>query len=187
MKDVALEHEELPEGTTATLEEERAAEELGERPAERNMGARSSQVAGKVIVVLGQHVGERKLGKVFAPDCGYHLPSDDAKRVRFPDVSFVACGRLEGERTPEGYLKLAPDLALEVVSPNDSAYEVEEKRVAYLRAGVRLLWVVYPPTRTVFVFRLTGSVAVLGEGDTLSGEDVLPDFSCPVARFFEDL
>ncbi len=187
MRDVTLEHEELPEGATATLEEERAAEEPEDRPGERNMGARSSQVAGNAIVVLGQHVRERKLGKVFAPDCGYHLPGDEAKKVRFPDVSFVARGRLDGDRTPEGYPKLAPDLALEVVSPNDSAYEVEEKRVAYLRAGVRLLWVVYPPTRTVFVFRPAGPVAVLGEGDTLGGEDVLPEFSCPVARFFEDL
>lgn len=52
---------------------------------------------------------------------------------------------------------------------------------------MRLLWVVYPTTRTVFVYRAAGKFAVLGEADTLTGEDVLPDFTCPVARFFEDL
>jgi Uma2 family endonuclease len=115
------------------------------------------------------------------------MPLDADKKTRFPDASFIARGRLPDDRTPEGKVKLNPDLVLEVVSPSDTAYEVEQKRVAYLKAGVRLLWIVYPPTRTVFVFRVSGSVAVLGEADTLNGEDVLPDFACPIAHFFEDL
>jgi Uma2 family endonuclease len=126
------------------------------------------------------------LGQTFGPDCGYQIEGG-TKKVRFPDGSFVARGRLPDGRTPEGNFQLAPDLALEIVSPNDTAYEVEEKRVAYLKGGVRLLWVVYPPTRVVFVYRPGGKAAELSEVDTLTGEDVLPDFSCPVARFFEDL
>jgi Uma2 family endonuclease len=188
MNETMLEQEELLEDASRATEEDAvAAEQNEERPPEKNMGATSSQVALQIMSLVYLHVGERKLGKVFGSDCGYQMPGDDAKKARFPDGSFVARGRLPDERTPEGNLKLVPDLALEVVSPNDTAYEVEEKRVAYLKAGVRLVWIVFPPTRTVFVFRPGGKVAVLGEANTVTGEDVLADFSCPVARFFEDL
>ena len=187
MEDVMLEQEELLcEQRTAAEEEAVLPEQDEERPPERNMGARSSQIAANALTLIRQHVGERKLGKVFATDCGYQIQGD-TKKVRFPDGSFVAHGRLPDERTPEGNLQLAPDLALEVVSPNDSAYEVEEKRVAYLKGGVRLLWFVYPPTKVIFVYRPGRKVTEFGEADMLTGEDVLPDFSCPVARFFEDL
>jgi Uma2 family endonuclease len=188
MNESMLEQEELLEASgEAQAPDQNGVEEdvIEERP-ERNMGARASQVAANVISYLKQHASERKLGKVFNSECGYHLPGVMPKKVRFPDASFLARGRLPEDRTPEGNLKLAPDLAVEVVSPNDKAYEVEEKRAVYLAAGVRLVWVVYPPTRTVFVFHRSG-VTVLGESDTLTGADVLPEFSCPVARFFEDL
>jgi Uma2 family endonuclease len=188
MNETMLEQEELLEASEeaqAPGQDGVAAEVIEERP-ERNMGAKASAVAAAIIALLHVHVSERKLGKVFTADCGYHLPRAAGKKVRFPDGSFVARGRLPDERMPDGNLKLAPDLAVEVVSPNDKAYEVEEKRAAYLAAGVRLVWIVYPPTRTVFVFHRSG-VTVLGESDTLTGADVLPEFSCPVARFFEDL
>src|SRR5262245_10526170 len=153
MRDVTLEQEEVVAETSATAEDDCVArEEIEERPPERNMGAQSSRIALKVMTRVELFVDERKLGKTFGTDCGYLLPPDAAKKVRFPDGSFVARGRLPDDRSPEGHVKLAPDLALEVVSPNDTAFEIEEKRVAYLRGGVRLLWIVYPPTRTVFVF-----------------------------------
>jgi Uma2 family endonuclease len=188
MSDVMLEQEELPGVSDASTEPANdTGEEWEERPPERNMGALSSELAFRIMWFVGEHVMRHQLGKVFGTDCGYQLPNDAAKKARFPDGSFVPRGRLPDERTPEGNMKLAPDLALEVVSPNDMAYEVEDKRVAYLRAGVRLVWIVYPPTRTFFIFRASGSVDLLTEADTLSGEDVLPGFSCPVSRFFEDL
>ena len=180
MRDVTLEQDDLQEELGA------ATEELtDERPPEKNLGAESSRVGLRIMSRVSLHADERKLGMAFGSDCGYLIPNE--KKARFPDGSFVAKGRLPDERTPQGNLKLAPDLVLEVVSPNDLAFEVEEKRVAYLRGGVRLLWVVYPPSRTVFVFRLASTVALLGEGDTLSGEDVLPDFRCLLAQIFEDL
>jgi Uma2 family endonuclease len=181
------------EGTVSTAEADflqgnGVGRDQGEdRAAGRNMGAQSSQVALNVMSLVRLHARDRKLGKTFGTDCGYQLPGDEAKKARFPDGSFVARGRLPEDRTPEGHLKIAPDFALEVVGPGDSAYEVEEKRLTYLRAGVHLLWVVYPATRTVYVYRLGGFVAVLGEGDTVSDEEVLPGFACSVARFFEDL
>ena len=73
---------------------------------------------------------------------------------------------------------------LEVVSPNDLAWEVDMKVTEYLQAGVRLVWVFYPDTRTVWVSRADGQAARLGASETLSGADVLPGFTCPVADVF---
>jgi Uma2 family endonuclease len=93
-------------------------------------------------------------------------------------------GRLPGERFPEGYVRIAPDLAVEVISPNDLAYEVDDKVEEYLRAGVRLVWVVNPQTRTVRIHRADGSIAQRREGEDLTGDDVLPGFVCPLAAVF---
>lgn len=154
---------------------------------ERNMGAESSQVAANWIRLVGTHVQANKLGKVFAPDCGYQCFPDEEKKVRFPDGSFIARGRLPDERTPLGHIRIPPDLAVEVVSPNDGAEEVERKRREYLRAGVRLVWVVFPENRTVHVSRQAGQPAELNPDDELTGEDVLPGFACRVAELFEDV
>lgn len=84
-----------------------------------------------------------------------------------------------------GFLRIAPDLAVEVVSPNDTVYEVDEKVEELLAAGVRLVWVLNPETRIVEVHRLDGTVSKLHVADELSGEDVLPGFTCPVAELFD--
>src|SRR6266542_3108429 len=139
---------------------------------ERHMGAMSSLVAANIIGILRQHVHPQKLGKVFATNCGYQIFPDKPNQVRYPDGSFIAKGRLPDDKTPGGHVRIPPDLAIEVVSPNDTAEEVETKRIAFLRAGVRLLWVIYPENRTVHVYRQGGGAAALGEGDELSGEDV---------------
>lgn len=155
------------------------------RLVERNMGAESSEVAAKIIAILMQFVRTRQLGKVFATDCGYQIFPDDPNRVRYPDGSFIARGRLPGDKAPRGHVRIPPDLAVEVVSPNDTAEEVEAKRVEFLRAGTRLLWVVYPETRTAHAYRQAGGPSLLNEADELTGDDVLPGFTCRVAEFFE--
>jgi len=84
---------------------------------------------------------------------------------------------------------LASDLAVEVLSPGDSAYEVDQKLAEYLSAGVTLIWVVNPDTRTVRIHRprnaQPGPISMLHESDTIDGEEVLPGFSCKVSEFFE--
>ena len=82
---------------------------------------------------------------------------------------------------------LAPDLAVEVISPNDLASEVNEKIDEYLSAGVSLVWVIDPDSKTVSVYRKDGSTARLRESDELSGEDVIPGFSCKVNDIFADV
>lgn len=154
---------------------------------ERNMGAESSEVAARLIRILGNHVEAQHLGKYFAPDCGYQCFPDEPKKVRYPDGSFVARGRLPDERAPRGHLRIPPDFAVEVVSPNDTAEEVETKRLEYLGAGVRLVWIVYPENQTVHVYRQTGAPTTLRAADQLTGEEVLPGFTCRVGELFESV
>ena len=104
--------------------------------------------------------------------------------VRAPDVSFVARERITpGQRYP-GYWLGAPDLAVEVVSPNDSAQELRTKIAEYLASGTRLVWVAYPRTQTVTIYHADGAVEERSIGQTLDGEDVVPGFSLPVAEVF---
>jgi Uma2 family endonuclease len=151
---------------------------------ERNMGAESSRIAQLINQRTGAFADTHHLGLVWGPDCGYQIFSDDPDRVRYPDGSFIASGRLPGDEPPRGHVRIAPDLALEVVSPNDLAWKVDEKVQDYLDAGVHLVWVVFPDTRAVFVYRADADVKRLTPQDHLSGEDILPGFSVPVAELF---
>jgi Uma2 family endonuclease len=92
---------------------------------------------------------------------------------------------LPDDAPSRGYDDIPPDLVVEVLSPRDIATELDQKVEEFLRAGVRLVWVVNPDTRTVRIHRLDGSISGLHETDELSGEDVLPGFACPVAALFE--
>ena len=99
--------------------------------------------------------------------------------IRLPDVSFVAKGRLA--RDLDGFGDVAPDLAVEVLSPNDSSRQVLDKVGEYLQAGVRLVWVIDPKHRTAAVHRSLTDVRKLGPDDSLDGEDVVPGFRCRLA------
>jgi Uma2 family endonuclease len=107
-----------------------------------------------------------------------------SSRIRKPDVSFFRFGRLPGERIPKGNITLAPNLAAEVVSPNDLYYEEEEKINEYFDAGVNLVGIVNPDTRTVHVYRPDGSAVRLTEDGQLAGGDLLPGFRCRVRDLF---
>lgn len=154
---------------------------------ERHMGAKSNRVAVRVSRFLDEHAQTHGQGHVFSSDCGYRCFDWKPLQVRKPDVSVVVPGRLKDEEIPVGYILIYPDLAVEVVSKNDLADEIEGRRVDFMRAGTRLLWVIYPEFRTVHVFRKDGSALALGENGELGGEDVLPGFACKVAALFEGL
>ncbi len=151
---------------------------------EINMGAVSSWIGGQVFSLLENHNNQNRTGWVFPADTGYRCFPGDPNMVRKPDVSFVRLGRLPGEQLPDGWITIAPDLVVEVVSPNDLADDVQKKVQEYLEARVSLVWVVYPESRTLIVHRVDGSVGKLQEADELSGEDVVPGFSCQLADVF---
>jgi hypothetical protein len=99
-------------------------------------------------------------------------------------ASFIAAARLAPAALDVGYLGVASDLAVEVVPSNELFRDVAVRLKRYLRAGVRLVWVVEPVSRRVFACRADGTIVLLGEGQELDGEDVLPGFRCAVSDLF---
>jgi Uma2 family endonuclease len=154
---------------------------------EKHMGAKSSYIAVRLSILLGNYCENPFRGWIFPGDTSYQFLPGRPNLVRKPDVSFVRAGRMPEEEVPSGHIRLAPDLAVEVVSPNDLCYEVEEKVAEYRTAGVPLIWIIIPPTRVVLIRRIDGSCTEVGENGELSGEDVLPGFRCPVSALFEHL
>ena len=154
---------------------------------ERNMGAESSLLAEELRRLLGNYVRPRMLGRIFGPDCGFQVFQSDPERVRFTDGAFIAQGRLPNDKAPKGHCRTVPDIAIEAVSPNDTASEVAEKVEEWLSAGVRLVWVIYPDVHQVLVHRGDGSATKLHPNDELAGEDVLPGFKCRVMEIFQVL
>ena len=104
--------------------------------------------------------------------------------LRAPDVSFVRSERIPETGIPEGFWYLAPDLAVEVVSPSETAEEVREKIRDYFRAGTPLVWVVYPRTREVIEHTPDGLARTKSGSDTLEYSEILPGFSWRVETLF---
>jgi Uma2 family endonuclease len=149
-------------------------------------GAPHGSAAVNLVVMLSIHVKANGLGRVFADSFGYIL-TQLPHTVRVPDLSFVRADRLPPEGLGPGLLRFAPDLAVEVLSPSESASELEEKLADYTTAGTRLIWVVDPARRTVMILDQAQPVRWLQEADVLDGGGVVPGFSCKVAEIFEGI
>jgi Uma2 family endonuclease len=155
---------------------------------ERNVSLLSSRVAVSLARRLDIHCETHNLGWVVDAECGYACFPWKPGRIRRADVSFIALDRLPSEeQRSHGYVTIPPDLAVEVVSPKDRVSELDVKVDEYLKAGVKLIWIIYPETMKVQVWRGDGSVIPLRAGDELSGEDVLPGFRCKVEDLFPKL
>lgn len=148
---------------------------------ERDMGALSGWVGNRVASELDQYSRQHG-GWAFGDGVGYRCYADDRERVRKPDASFVRADRLSSP--PEGYITIVPDLAVEVVSPNDAYYEVEAKVDEYLAAGVRMVWVINPANNSVRVFHPKRIVEEIGTDGELTGGDVMPGFTCGIRSLF---
>ena len=136
-----------------------------------------------IATPLDHHVRTHKLGVVCAAETGFLLTSDP-DTVRAADVAFIRQERIEQAAEPEGYWPGAPDLAVEVVSPNDLYTEVDEKVTDWLEAGTRLVVIINPRKRTVTVYHSLLQIVVLREQDMLDGGDVVPGWSLPIANIF---
>jgi len=142
---------------------------------------RSGWISGNLFRALANYAHSTKIGWVFPPETGFVL-FPDRQIVRSPDGAFVVRDRLMGP--PDSFVPLAPDLAVEVLSPSDRMTDALGKVGMYLDAGVRLVWLVDPSINTVTIYRPGAAPATLGEGDTLDGGEVLPDFRLPLAEIF---
>lgn len=140
----------------------------------------SSQIAAFIIAALLAFVRPRKLGHVTGEGGGYIV----AGARLAPDVAFVSIARQES-LAKQGYNPVAPDLAVEVVSPTDEPDDIEKKLKKYMAANV-LVWLVYPEWRRVDVYEPGQTVKSVGLDGTLDGGKVLPGFTLAVRDIFPE-
>lgn len=145
--------------------------ELRKMPA---AGGRHGLEGFLVVLQLGNHILTNGLGVGFLAETGF-LIRRDPDRVRAPDFAFIGADRLPPEGLPRGYVPIPPDMVLEVVSPNDTAAELQEKIEDWLAFGTRAVWVLYAGPR-LHVHLGDGSVRTFGPGEDVDGGDFLPGF-----------
>jgi Uma2 family endonuclease len=143
-------------------------------------------VAGRIFVALNAFVKEHGLGLSFPDNTGFELPGLD-DTVRSPDAGFVRADRLSLDSLGLGWVPVAPDLVVEVLSPSETSLTLDEKWRDYRAAGAILMWVIDPAGRTVTVREPGAPDRQLVASDTLNGGSVLPEFSIAVAQLFSGL
>ncbi len=150
---------------------------------EKVSGYLEASLASWISHLLQRFLEEHDLGNLAGADAATRLTPD---LVRLPDLSFVSWERLpvRGEIPDEPLLGLAPDLAVEVLSPGNTKSEMARKLKDYFLSGVRLVWLVDPKKRIVGVFMSPDRSRLLTEGQTLDGGEVLPGLSLPIAEVF---
>ena len=146
-------------------------------------GGRHGIVTMRFGSALGNYVEEHDLGEVFAAETGFKLESNPDTVVG-ADIAFMSHERIPPGEFSEKYWTVAPDLAVEVVSPGNTRREMRDKVALYLAHGVRVVLVVYPKQRVAVVHRANAEQVTLGENDILELPDIVPGFSYRVGRMF---
>lgn len=143
------------------------------------------EVCVNILSPLREYVKAKRLGKVYDGQTGFWMVSGN---TRSPDVSFVSHQRLDALPRPLGsFLRTAPDLVIEVLSPGERRRDIERKLADYFSSGTRLAWFVFQRSKSVRVYCSPVASALLGEHEILSGEDVVPGFVLPIKDIFEGL
>ena len=158
-----------------------AAIETGQGEEKNMAGARHSGVGTRLIVKLGIYLEEHEVGAIYGPDATFKL----GVRDRLPDVSFISAARIPPGGEPIGSWELAPDLAVEVISPNDVYDQVVGKVAEYFAAGVKQVWLITPEYKTITVYQSPAQSIILFENEELTCDDLLPGFRCPVSDLFK--
>lgn len=150
---------------------------------EKAMGYYESRLAVLLAHILGSFLDQHNLGIVAGADGMMRLAPG---QVRIPDVSFVAWERLPNRRVPRDPIPdLAPDLAVEVLSPSNTPGEMDRKLRDYFSAGVRMVWLLDARSRTLAVYTSPEQCEVIREPETVSGGDVLPGFTLVLGELFQ--
>ena len=174
----------LPEPTAMTLEEFLASDVDGYEYVKGELVPMAvpslghAKISAKITRYLLTHVSENDLGDVYV-EAGFQV----GERGMKPDVAFLSTARLPEDESKGA--PIPPDFAVEVISPTDIYWRVLEKVQAYLEAETQMVWVVESVMKTVTVYRSQTDIKVFTNADTLTGEDVVPGFSCRVAQLFE--
>ena len=148
------------------------------------VGMRHSFIAGNIMSPMHAYVRRNRMGRVGGTDGGV-LIQRNPDTVREPDIFFVSASRLPLEDHSEGYLEVAPELVIEIVSPNDTRQSVNDKTTMWLSHGVLMVMEVYPAERAVMVHRPGVPAVTLTGDDELEGGDVLPGFTLPLSEIFD--
>ncbi len=145
------------------------------------VGYSRGAIRSRVAALLGDFVDEHGLGDVVGAETGFWLSEIDMKGA---DAAFISNEKLASITEPDKYLPFAPDLAVEVVSPSDSAGDIQNKVALYLQAGTAIVWVIYPQQRLVVVHYPDNTAKTFDEDDILDGGTVLPGLSITVKALF---
>jgi Uma2 family endonuclease len=146
------------------------------------VGTESETVAFNTLHQVASYLDNELFGFVVPPGTTLQIFPDRPNRVPRCDGGFISRERLPDGRFPKGHLRVAPDLVIESVSPNDIMVQLHQKVQEYLSAGVRMVWVILPETRSVEIYRSDGTVSLITDPADLDGEDVIPGFSIPLAK-----
>ncbi|HWE02083.1 MAG TPA: Uma2 family endonuclease [Tepidisphaeraceae bacterium] len=152
---------------------------------EKPVSAESSKIEGRFYFCFETFLLNNPVAEVYPASLGYQCFDGNPTKIRKPDTTVIRLDRLNKLRDPNpGYMPIVPDLAVEVISPNDVVYDVDEKIREYLDAGFPLVWLADPKARTVTVYPRNGRPVIHTADDELTAEAVLPGFRCKVGDFF---
>ncbi len=146
-------------------------------------GSEHGRVAVRIGGLLDAHASQTDSGAAFGAETGF-VVARDPDTVRAPDAAFVAKERADAVGRTAKYWPGAPDLAVEVVSPNDSFREVQEKAREWVAAGCVAVLVLDPDERTVTAYRAGGDSHIYVDGDQVDLGDAVPGFAVTVAELF---
>ncbi len=144
-------------------------------------GARHSRIGLRLAAQLGEYLKTNPIGEIYGADTSFTFGENE----RIPDMAFVSAARIPPEGDPVGVWPIAPDLAAEIVSPNDLFEALEARIRDYFASGVQQVWLVSPQFETVTIYDSPVKAAILHAGDELTSPALLPGFRCPVAALFQ--
>ena len=168
--------------TTAAvaLDSDKLYEIVDGQPEEKEMpGARHSGICGRLTVKLGMYLTANQLGELY-PEGSFQIGTNE----RIPDLAFVSATRIPPEGEPDTKWPMPPDLAVEVISPNDLYEKVYAKALEYLAAGVKQVWLVSPEHHTITIYRSATTITAFAGDSELVSEDLFPGFHCPLREIF---
>ncbi len=147
---------------------------------EKAVGTSESSFSMSLAIDLGYYVKKHKLGTIIGEQGMFRTK---AKNIRIPDLSFYSWATLP-EMPTDAIWNIAPDLAVEVLSPSNTRREMEGKRIEYFASGVKLVWEVFPDERCVRAYTTVDQFATITSAELLQGGDIVPGFAVPVADLF---
>ncbi|HKX29076.1 MAG TPA: Uma2 family endonuclease, partial [Blastocatellia bacterium] len=168
--------------TEIMLDPEKNYEIVNGHPEEKEVpGARHGGICRRLLVKLAFYLNENQIGELYA-ETSFQIGTNE----RIPDLAFILMERLPVEGEPETKWPMAPDLAVEVISPNDLYEKVHVKAMEYLAAGVKQVWIVSPEGQTITIYRSATDITAFPPDSELVSEDLLPGFRCRLSEIFKN-